>query len=212
MERWQFAVPPSFAPHLLPLVESAGQFAGDGDWRREVARHKLQTVVGHSPGSDTKEDRVEIADGELRWVGKPFRAERLVRWQHDRWLHDTAGKKAKERQELMPLHVKHGAQALTPLPKSARTRFPKASARQKEPRPAKRLVTLMRVTRIQLVCPDREFLDRLCQLLADAKCPAEADRRNLSLAYSKQHEPAVTNAVKTLGKEYQIKIEDAGAG
>jgi hypothetical protein len=117
-----------------------------------------------------------------------------------------------ERQELMPLHVKHGEHALTPLPKSARTQFPKKSARQKEPRPAKRPVTLMRVTRIQLVCPDREFLDRLCQLLADAKCPAEADRRNLSLAYSKQHEPAVTNAVKTLGKEYQIKIEDAGAG
>ena len=117
-----------------------------------------------------------------------------------------------ERQELMPLHVKHGEQALTQLPKSARTRFPKRSARQKEPRAAKTRVTLMRVTRIQLVCPDREFLDRLCQLLADAKCPAEADRRNLSLAYSKQHEPAVTNAVKTLGNEYQIKIEDAGAG
>ena len=27
MERWQFAVPPSFAPHLPPLVESAGHFA-----------------------------------------------------------------------------------------------------------------------------------------------------------------------------------------
>jgi len=116
-----------------------------------------------------------------------------------------------ERQDLMPLHVKHGEQTLTPLPRSARTRFPKKSARQNEPRPAKRPVALMRVTRIQLVCPDREFLDRLCQLLAEAKCPAEADRRNLTLAYTKQHEPAVTNAVKTLGKEYQIKIEDAGA-
>lgn len=115
-----------------------------------------------------------------------------------------------ERQELMPLHVKHGEQALTPLPRSARTRFPKKSARQNEPRPAKRAVTLMRVTRIQLVCPDREFLDRLCRVLADAKCPAEADRRNLTLAYTKQHEPAVTGALKTLGKEYQIKIEDAG--
>ena len=72
MERWQFAVPPSFAPHLPPLVESAGHFTGDGDWRREVARHKLQTVVGRSPGIETKEDRIEIADGELRWGGKPF--------------------------------------------------------------------------------------------------------------------------------------------
>ncbi|MCU0980976.1 MAG: hypothetical protein MUF25_17635 [Pirellulaceae bacterium] len=116
-----------------------------------------------------------------------------------------------ERQELMPLHIKHGESALTQLPKSVRTRFPKKPARQKEPRAAKTPVTLMRVTRIQLVCPNREFLDRLCQLLADAKCPAEADRRNLSLAYSKQHEPSVTNAVKALGSEYQIRIEDAGA-
>lgn len=115
-----------------------------------------------------------------------------------------------ESQELMPIRVKHGEDAMTQLPKSARTRFPKKSARQKEPRAAKTPVTLMRVTRIQLVCPNREFLDRLCQLLADAKCPAEADRRNLSLAYSKQQEPAVTDAVKTLGSEYQIKIEDAG--
>ncbi len=117
-----------------------------------------------------------------------------------------------ERQELMPLHIKHGESALTHLPKSVRTRFPKKTARQSEPRPAKTPVTLTRVTRIQLVCPNREFLDRLCQLLADAKCPAEADRRNLSLAYSKQHEPAVNSAVKALGNEYQIKIEDAGAG
>ena len=116
-----------------------------------------------------------------------------------------------EQRELMPLHVKHGESALTQLPKSVRTRFPKKSARQKEPRAVKTPVTLMRVTRIQLVCPNREFLDRLCQLLADAKCPAEADRRNLSLAYSKQHEPAVNSAVKALGSEYQIKIEDAGA-
>jgi hypothetical protein len=116
-----------------------------------------------------------------------------------------------ERQELMPLHIKHGESALTHLPKSVRTRFPKKSARQKEPRAAKTPVTLMRVTRIQLVCPNREFLDRLCQLLADAKCPAEADRRNLSLAYSKQHELAVNGAVKALGSEYQIKIQDAGA-
>ncbi len=98
MERWQFAVPPSFAPHLPPLVESAGHFTGDGDWRPEVARHKLQTVVGRSSGAETKEDRIEIADGELRWGGKPFRAERLDHWQKDCWLQDTAkAKKTDER-------------------------------------------------------------------------------------------------------------------
>jgi hypothetical protein len=96
MERWQFAVPPSFAPHLPPLVDSAGHFTGDGDWRREVARHKLQTVVGHrSDVETTKEDQIEIIDGELRWGGQPFRADRLARWQKDGWLQDTAKAKAK---------------------------------------------------------------------------------------------------------------------
>lgn len=100
IERWEFAVPPSFSPHLPPLVESAGHFAGDGDWRREVARHKLQTVAGHSPDIDAKEDRVEIADGELRWGGKPFRAELLVRWQQERWLQDTVKEKAKAKHPI----------------------------------------------------------------------------------------------------------------
>ncbi len=99
MERWQFVVPPSFAPHLPPLVESAAHFtgAGDGDWRRDVARHKLQTVVGRRSGAETtKEDRIEIVDGELRWGGQPFRAERLARWQKDGWLQDTAKAKTKQ--------------------------------------------------------------------------------------------------------------------
>jgi hypothetical protein len=101
MERWQFAVPPSFAAHLPPLVESAAHFtgAGDGDWRREVARQQLQTALGRSSSVETKkEDRIEIADGELRWGGQPFRAERPGRWQKECWLQDTGkAKKADER-------------------------------------------------------------------------------------------------------------------
>lgn len=105
MERWQFAVPPSFAPHLPPLLESAGHFTGDGDWRREVARHKLQTVVGRSSGVETKEDRIEIADGELRLGGQPFRADWLVRWQKDCWLKDTAKAKHEKSKDPYALPV-----------------------------------------------------------------------------------------------------------
>ena len=95
-----------------------------------------------------------------------------------------------ERQELMPLRVKHGGQAFSPLPKDARTCFPKASAAREKPRLPKTRVTLTRVTRVQLVCPDREFLDKLHRLLAEGKCPAEMDRKNLMLTYSKQYESA----------------------
>ena len=113
-----------------------------------------------------------------------------------------------ERRELMPLRVKHGSQAFSPLPKDARTRFPKASAAREKPRVPKARVTLTRVTRVQLVCPDRELVDKLHRLLTESKCPAEIDRKNLVLTYSKQHESEVSNAIRRLKAEYQIEIED----
>src|SRR5271157_4505288 len=64
-----------------------------------------------------------------------------------------------ERRELMPVRIKHGDQAFAPVPKSAWTRFPKGSASRAKPREPKPRVTLTRMTRVQLVCPDRELLD-----------------------------------------------------
>ena len=113
-----------------------------------------------------------------------------------------------ERHELMPLRVKHGAQAFTPLPKDARTRFPKAPAGHEKRRLPKKRVTLSRVTRVQLVCPDREFMDKLHRLLTESKCPAEIDRQNLMLTYSKQYESVVSTAIRRLRTDYQIEIED----
>ena len=113
-----------------------------------------------------------------------------------------------ERRELMPLRIKHGSQALLPLPKEARTRFPKVSAAREKPRLPKTRVKLTRVTRVQLVCLDREFMDKLHRLLTESKCPAEMDRKNLMLTYSKQYETEVSNAIRQLKTEYQIEMED----
>ena len=77
-----------------------------------------------------------------------------------------------------------------------------------KPRVPKTRVTLTRVTRVQLVCPDREFVDKLHRLLTESKCPAEMDRKNLMLTYSKQYESEVSNAIRRLKTEYQIEIED----
>ena len=115
-----------------------------------------------------------------------------------------------ERQELMPWRVKHGEQAFSPLPKDARTRFPKQAASREKARVPKTRVTLLRITRVQLRCPDREFLDALQRILLEAKCPVETDRENLTLAYSKPYESQVSSAVRMLRKEYQVTIEDAG--
>jgi hypothetical protein len=64
------------------------------------------------------------------------------------------------------------------------------------------------VTRVQLLCPDREFLDRIQRLLTEVNCPVEADRKQLSLAYSKQHDSEVSRALRELKKEYEVKIDD----
>ncbi|MBL7037994.1 MAG: hypothetical protein ISR77_05155 [Pirellulaceae bacterium] len=115
-----------------------------------------------------------------------------------------------EKQELVPLRVKHSDQALAKLPKGARTCFPKKGGRKAKQRAPKTQVTLMRVTRVQLLCPDREFLDELQRILFDNECPIETDRKKLTLAYSKRHESEVSNAIRTLKKNYKVKIEDAG--
>ena len=106
------------------------------------------------------------------------------------------------------MRIKHRDQAFAPLPKSARTGFPKGSAGREKSREPKPCVTLTRMTRVQLVCPDREFLDKLHSLLLGGQCPVEIDRPNLTLTYSKQYESAVANAIRQLKAEYRLEIED----
>ncbi len=113
-----------------------------------------------------------------------------------------------ERRELMPLRIRHAAESFSPLPKSANTRFPKA-ADQRKARPARKTsVVLTRVTRVQLVCPDPEFLDKFHRILAENKCPVELDRQNLTLSYLKQYESGVSDAIRQLKAEYQVEIKD----
>jgi hypothetical protein len=113
-----------------------------------------------------------------------------------------------ERRELMPMRIKHGDQAFAPLPKSARTRFPKGSAGREKSREPKPCVRLTRMTRVQLVCPDCELLDNLHSLLLERQCPVEIDRPNLTLTYCKQYESAVAKAIRQLKTDYQLEIED----
>jgi hypothetical protein len=100
MERWQFALPVQFARHLPPLVESAKRLSGEGDWRRDAAREKLKTAVRQGADRETKNDCVEIVDGELCWGGQPFRSDRLVQWQKLQWQAEMAT--AKHQKQVNP--------------------------------------------------------------------------------------------------------------
>ncbi len=113
-----------------------------------------------------------------------------------------------ERRELMPVRIKHGDRAFAPLPKGARTRFPRGSAGREKLRESKPRVTLTRMTLVQLVCPDRELLGTLYRLLLECQCPTEIDRPNLTLTYAKQYESAAANAIRRLKTEYRLEIDD----
>jgi hypothetical protein len=99
MERWQFSLPVQFARHLPPLVESR-RHSGEGDWRSDVAREKLQTAVRPGADREAKTDRVEIVGDELRWGGQLFRSERLVQWRKLQWQAEAAP--AKRQQQADP--------------------------------------------------------------------------------------------------------------
>ena len=88
MERWQFALPVQLARHLPPLLESAKRLSGEGDFCRDVAREKLKTALGQGASGESKKG-VEIVNGELRWDGQPFRADRVVEWQKRHWQAET---------------------------------------------------------------------------------------------------------------------------
>jgi len=93
MERWRFALPEQFCRHLPPLVESAKGLSGEGKWSGDLAREKLKSAVGEGSDREKKDDRVEIADGELRWGGQSFRANRVMEWQKLQWQTESASKK-----------------------------------------------------------------------------------------------------------------------
>jgi hypothetical protein len=90
MERWRFALPTRFVPLLPPLVESPRRLAGDQDWRGEVTRARLTSVVGPSASGAGQGGKLEIANRELRLGGQPFRAAALLDWQRLRWQEETS--------------------------------------------------------------------------------------------------------------------------
>jgi hypothetical protein len=112
-----------------------------------------------------------------------------------------------ERQERMPIQVAHGPSKFSALPGArssvaGTTRKPAKTATQ---RPK---VTLMKIKRVQLLCPDPEFLQRLTSALLGAGCPAEADGKNLSLVYSDQYEAEVGKVIRGLSSDFQVTIEN----
>jgi len=165
------------------------------DWSAQGDKFVLYTgcslLETGAAGADLKRFRVENIAAGIDVVRSPAK------------LYDEL-----EKQQLAPLRIKHSEKSFSLLPPKTRSAFPRRTKAKKKRREPKTKVTLMRVTRVQLVCPDRDFLDRLQRLLAEANCPVETDRKRLSLAYSNQYEKEVKQAIGTLKKEFEVKIDD----
>ena len=92
IERWRFALPVEFHPHLPPLIASPRSLEGDGTWKANVVRDQIKADLGHSSKKPT--DCVfQIQDGELRVHGEPFNTKTMADWQQSGWQQAVAGDK-----------------------------------------------------------------------------------------------------------------------
>ncbi len=115
-----------------------------------------------------------------------------------------------EEDEKTPMMVKHSSKSFRPLPREAKTAFPKKSSPSARKKKKKKSVTLKRKSFITLYFPSKEIFELFLKHLLDARCPAEAEKSGLAITISDHHAPLVKTVIKALKKEYVIKIEDLG--
>jgi hypothetical protein len=109
--------------------------------------------------------------------------------------------------EQIPLAIYHSADALTPLPPAAQTRFPKQKEVKAQPKPPpKPALTLQRETIIQLSAPSVETFEDLRTALVAQRCLFTADPPHYAITYSRQYQPQVDAALDALRKQYALKI------
>jgi hypothetical protein len=84
LERWRFALPPEFAPHLptlLPVVTSDER----GETSDTTIRKKLLQLIGGEPAFPNDREKLEVKDGTILLDGQPLSAARLQNWQARAW-------------------------------------------------------------------------------------------------------------------------------
>jgi hypothetical protein len=84
-ERYRFALPAEFHPHLPRLIQSPCQFDGDGDWRRSVVGDKLSADLSRRGRKAATDAVFQIEAGELRMNGRIVEAANVSGWQQSSW-------------------------------------------------------------------------------------------------------------------------------
>ena len=75
-------------------------------------------------------------------------------------------------------------------------------------RKKKKPIVLKRETSITLYFPNESTLNALRKELIRIKCPFKVYAAAKTIVYLEQHKAMVINAIKTLRKDFSIKIED----
>ena len=112
-----------------------------------------------------------------------------------------------EEQELVPLLVKHPEKFLKPLPNKARTIFAKITKARPE-RKRKKTFILKRKISITLHFPAKSLFEKCRKALIRQRVPVEVEPSANTITYLKQHKALVASTLKTLKKDYVIRIED----
>jgi len=112
-----------------------------------------------------------------------------------------------EHAEQVPLLVKHGKRALQPLPKTARTLFPKLAAKAKTAARRKKAVVKRQVL-LTLHFPEEVLLAHFRQGLLEARCPIQVDQTLRTITFPQAFERHLKDISKRLSKDYQIQLKD----
>jgi hypothetical protein len=83
LERWRFAIPPEFVPHLPPL--SAVQNKNPGLENENSLRRKLLELVGGSPAIPNDPLPIQLKHGSLYLKDYPFSLATFGTWQLEAW-------------------------------------------------------------------------------------------------------------------------------
>jgi hypothetical protein len=84
MERWRFALPPEFAPHLPPLPTV---YSDDPGTENDITlRRKLLELLGGSPATLHDPFPIRIKDGSITLGDEPFSLSTFDTWQTNAWF------------------------------------------------------------------------------------------------------------------------------
>ncbi len=83
LERWRFALPPEFVPHLPPLPTVENEYPGLEN--ENALRRKLLELVGGHPAIPNDSLPIQIKHGSIYLKDFPFSLATFSLWQVDAW-------------------------------------------------------------------------------------------------------------------------------